>query len=555
MMGEGKKAHKTAGAVSKFPAARGLWLALGLGLTCGLLAFCLQTANGVWNADLAFDPDEAAHAVTSLMVRDYLTDGVPSNPLAYAQTYYSHFPKVALGHYPPGYYITVAAGLLPFPQVHTLLALQAVFCGALGSLVFLLGRPLVGVFASWVAALLTVALPLVQKVSACVMSDLLMAVWCLWAALVWVRYMKEPTAKRALLFGLLAALAILTKGAGLLLAFVPGVAILLTGNFRLLTRLSLWMAALPVLLLAAPWMAFSLRYTQEGMASTRGMAYVMQAAPYYLFEIQNVLGIVLAVLLAGCVLRLLGDLLLWRAIPPETSVLWGVVFGTLFVAILVPAGLSTRYLLPACGPVILLVLAELRRTALQLTGEEPVEGQRTRLTSAVAAVALVPLVYWSIGLTAPKVASGFSQAVAEVRKSSPKDGRWLVSSDAKGEGAIIAAAAFDLPSRKGFPLTVYRGSKELAASDWMGRGYTQAFSSEAALRSHLDRLKVDWVLADESIPPTHLQSHHRQIVGALTGAAGWKLVKSVNITRGGGATGSMKLFHRTGAALARPRTS
>ena len=108
-------------------AERSSWAALGTGLTCVLFALVFQWLNGAWQADLAGDPDEAAHAVTSLMVRDYLTDVAPRNPLSYAQDYYKHFPKVALGHYPPGYYLISSLVLLPSPRASVLIILQAVF--------------------------------------------------------------------------------------------------------------------------------------------------------------------------------------------------------------------------------------------------------------------------------------------------------------------------------------------------------------------------------------------------------------------------------------------
>jgi hypothetical protein len=42
------------------------------------------------------------------MVYDYLA-GVPKeNPLAWAENYYLHYPKVAIGQWPPGYHVMEA---------------------------------------------------------------------------------------------------------------------------------------------------------------------------------------------------------------------------------------------------------------------------------------------------------------------------------------------------------------------------------------------------------------------------------------------------------------
>lgn len=524
-----------------------------------LFALALQWANGAWHADLAGDPDEAAHAVTSLMVRDYLTDALPGSPLRYAQDYYNHFPKVALGHYPPGYYLVTSLVLLPFPQVIALIALQAVFCGILGWQIFQLGHRLAGPFGAWLAAMVFVALPMVQKVSSCVMSDLLLAIFCLAAVQAWLAYLRGPSAWPALLFGFMAAAAILTKGAGLSLAVVPPVSLLLAWEFRVMKKWSFWLAPLPVLLLAAPWMVYSVRYTQEGMASDKGMAYVMKAIPFYANGIVQVFGPLVAALVTISVLRIVVSLLRKCPSSPDAAVLWGLIAGTLAVALVVPAGLSTRYLVPAGGAFLLLTFAECRYWLgfLQRRSREPAN-VNAGWAGAVGAVVVAGVTVAIVGWSAPKVASGFRDAVVQLESqagsSSAKRGAWLVSSDARGEGAVIAAAAFGLPSRKGWPLTVFRASKELSSSDWLGRGYETPFKSAEELRQRLDKLEVDRVIADESVPSTLVQVHHGKVVEALSSSPEWSLTKSVTVDRGSEQKGVIKLFRRVevGKTVASP---
>jgi hypothetical protein len=528
------------------------WAALGTALTCLLFALLLQWANGAWHADLAGDPDEAAHAVTSLLVRDYLTDALPKNPLHYAQDYYEHFPKVALGHYPPGYYLVSSLVLLPFPQVVALIALQAVFCGVLGWQIFQLGHRLTGLFGAWLVAMVFVALPMVQKVASCVMSDLLLAIWCLAAVQAWLAYMRRPGVWMALLFGLMAAAAILTKGAGLSLALVPPASLLLAWEFRLLKKGSFWLAPLPVVVLAAPWMLYSVRFTQEGMSSTSGMAYVMKALPFYAKGIVQVFGPLVAALVVLGLLRVLISLLGNRPAKPDVAVLWALIAGTLAVALVVPAGLSTRYLVSAGGAFLLLALAEVCYWIAFLQKKKsgtPAESESGRgWIGAIGAVVVAGVTIATTGWSAPKIASGFNEAVTQLeldgRAATSKRGAWMVSSDARGEGAVIAGAAFGLPSRKDWPLTVLRASKELSSSDWMGRGYETQFKSAEELLKRLDHLKVDGVIADESVPSTHAQAHHGKVVEALSNTPGWTLVKTVNVDRGLEQKGQIKLFRR-----------
>ena len=79
----------------------------------------LQIRSGAWHAEFGGHPDEAAHYVTGLMVRDYVAQGFPGSPMAYAAGYYDHYPKVALGNWPPGFYAIQALWTLAFSVSRT----------------------------------------------------------------------------------------------------------------------------------------------------------------------------------------------------------------------------------------------------------------------------------------------------------------------------------------------------------------------------------------------------------------------------------------------------
>ena len=68
------------------------------------LLVAIQYRSGAFTADVAADNDEPAHAVTCLMVRDYIVQDFPHNPVTYARTYYAHYSKVGIGHWPPLFY-------------------------------------------------------------------------------------------------------------------------------------------------------------------------------------------------------------------------------------------------------------------------------------------------------------------------------------------------------------------------------------------------------------------------------------------------------------------
>ena len=52
--------------------------------------------------------------MTGLMVRDYIAAGFPDSPFRFAENYYLHYPKVAIGHWPPVFYSIQAAWMLIF---------------------------------------------------------------------------------------------------------------------------------------------------------------------------------------------------------------------------------------------------------------------------------------------------------------------------------------------------------------------------------------------------------------------------------------------------------
>ena len=74
----------------------------------GVLIVGLQIYGGAYQAEYDGHPDEAAHFVSSLLVRDYIGQWPWPDPLPWAIQYYIHYPKVAIGHWPPGYYIIQA---------------------------------------------------------------------------------------------------------------------------------------------------------------------------------------------------------------------------------------------------------------------------------------------------------------------------------------------------------------------------------------------------------------------------------------------------------------
>jgi 4-amino-4-deoxy-L-arabinose transferase-like glycosyltransferase len=514
-------------------------------LACSTLLAALLSVllwqSGALQSDLGADPDEPAHAVTALMVRDALVEGTGGSPMVFARAYYDHFPKVALGHYPPGYYLTSGLALLPFADPDVLLVLQVLFLTGIAAGVVRLVATHFGGGLAWAAALLVITLPPQLKLSVLVMADLQLALLCLGAAMLWLRFLQSGLARHSLAFGLLASAAILTKGSGLMLAALPPLTVLFTRRWSLLKEPAWWLAALPGALLAAPWMLYSAGITGEGMVAQSVPEFFQRAAVEYARLLAHVLGWPLLAVAAWALLRLTLSGCRAGRLGDFESVLLAWLIGGVAVMLLVPAGVSSRYLVPLLVPLALLAVHSLGR----LPAPAIVTGS---LPWVLLAVTLL-----QVGGRPHKTVSGYGAAAARALAESAGDtpSRWLVASDARGEGAVIAAAAFALdgPARVGGRLQVLRASKELGSSDWLGRGYRPTFTEVAALRAHLEERGIDWILIDDSPPPARRQAHQALLSEALVAPnSGWRLVEEETIIRPDlGESGRLRLFRREAA--------
>jgi len=498
------------------------------------LVLGLQAWHGAYRSDLGGDPDEAAHAVTSLMVRDYLTQGLGQHPMRFAEAYYARFPKVALGHYPPGFYLLAGAWLLPFASIGSLLVLHAALIACLGTLTTWCALRLMPCALSVITGLLVCVSAPMEKIAVLVMSDVLVAIACLLSAIAFASYMDRPRVTAALGFGLAAAFAILTKGSGWMLALLPPLAIAFAGRWRLLIKPSLWAAPVPVILLALPWQLFSYKLTEGGMSGLTPMQHFKIALPFYLEAAADSFGMILLIFLGiGLVIQLYHSVSKRKQTPPMAASLWALFFAGWVLALTIPAGTSSRYFIPITVPFVLLALAAAWRGIQKVA--------KPAMTQAGATIFIA--ISLALGLshkTITKEVHGYHETVQLLKSAT---GPTLVCADSRGEGALVADATFDPVLRANKEFTLLRATKELSSQDWIGRGYTLAFQDDKALLDHLKKRSVRWVLLDDSVTGVYRQPHFDQLKQALSApGSGWQMSKTVTVTSGPAASGSMLVF-------------
>jgi len=446
-------------------------------LPLGLAALALSAATGGLSHSF-LDPDESAHYVNTLFIADWLRAGLPS-PMPFARDFYAHFPRLSIGHWPPGWYALLAplfavARPSPFGA-----AILSAFVAGLPALLIAWALDRIGARRWGIgAAFGYLLLPLVANEARHFRIDQPVTLVAGLATIAWFRASERPSLRRYLLFGALAAFATLTKGNGALVALIPVLDILLAQRWRQLADWRLWAAAVATLVVAAPWYCVSFRISAGGFNYAPGPAYA------WLSLKTNWAAIVATLSWPGATAALLGTIEGWRnpLTRPIVRLAVATILATLIFQAAIPVALEDRYALPA---IPWLVVLGATGVAVSLP--------RKRVTAAmIGALLLVSLAPAVLALIrqSPKPDIG-APAIAAQMQAAP--GIWVIDGRAGGEGAVIAEAAYADGGRRA--IWAARASQWLSTSDFMGRGYALSVHSPADTRGVLDTLGVRGVVS------------------------------------------------------------
>jgi hypothetical protein len=504
------------------------------------VAFLWQRYAGAHGSEFGGHPDEAGHYVTGLMVRDYVAAGFPGSPMKFAEEYYRHYPKVALGVWPPFFYVVQSAWTLPFGVGRlSLMLLMAALAALVAWQLFHALRDEFGVVSAGLAAFFLLGLPLFREYYAMVMAETLSAALMFGAMLAFGRFLDDERTSDAVWFGFLAALAILTKGTGLALALAVPLAVAFTGKWQLLTRPALWAAVAISAILAGPWTWYFRNAGREHGGweeASPSWHFTQQAIPYYAGKLGLTLGVVFAVLLGvGLFAQLLG--------PRQRRGTWAAA-GALIVGVFVfqcilPVGYEDRHLVSTLPAAMMFVVAGAHAVTRWYLPRTPM--QMSTPVSSVRYVQLLLMILVVGFLTSQAIEfinphrkrwSGFG----EIAKLIAADGNAphaavLVSSDARGEGMFVSELAMHEP-RPGH--VTHRANKDLASMKWSGAGAHPRFDTEEDLVEYLHKARIDYVVVDDSMPDDKRGAHHEQLrvaTEAITDTF-WRIA-AVPVIRGG----------------------
>jgi hypothetical protein len=468
------------------------------------LAVGLQIASGAYHAEFNGYPDEPAHYVTSLMVRDYVTAPKPLAPMQFAVNFYDHYPKVAFGHWPPFFYVVQALWMILFSPSRVSVLWELAFTTALlAYAVYAETRRWLGGKFGWaagvLAGVLTVCLPLVQTYTDEEMSETLLTLLCFWSATSFVRYVDSERWQDNLRFAIFFSLAVLTKGNGWLLALLAPLALLFSGKLRLFLRRSFWLPMLLVAALCIPWQVLTMQVAERGWVGGSGpnVPYMLSALGPFLRIFVAIIGPIPSLLVLVGICAALLPVRFRKPVPAGPAVMLALILAVWIFHSLVPAGIEDRKAVIAVPALILFLFAGGAWVADHL----PLGGNLAMWRGALVAIA-AGLIFCVQTFAIPHQRHyGYTEAAHFITSDPRLHGATvLVSSESGGEGLLISEIAMDepRPSR-----VILRATKTLAHVDWNGWNYQSLFSTPSEVTKYLEQRGVQLVVLDTFAPQEH----------------------------------------------------
>ena len=450
----------------------------------------LQYLSGAFHSEFAGYPDESAHYVTGLMVRDFLAGLHYGAPLVFARDYYQHYPKVAFGHWPPLLYIVEAVWMLVFSASRFSILTEFALLSTLTAwLLYIVVNRRFGARAGVLAGLLFVCLPITQIYSVEVMAESLLTLVSFAAVLYFAKYLEDGRWQNSLWFGIFAALAILTKGSGWDLAIVPPVAIFLTHRFEVLRKPVFWIPAAVVAILCGPWQVLTMSMAQQGWqgGDSPTLTYTLTALREFASVFVGLLGWgVTPVLLVGVAVTVALPYFR-RSVSPFWATMFALIFAAWIFHSIVPVGVEPRKLVVGIPAMLLFLFAGGTWVAARLACKPGIV--------AAVVVVIFALTQFSI----PKETHYGYMEAAQYLQSHPdlRDAVVLVSSEHDGEGMLISELAM---LRRGSPWTILRGTKVLAKTEWNAVVLEDYYRTPAELIGYLDTAKIGVLVIDTLHP-------------------------------------------------------
>ena len=481
-------------------------------LIFGAVGF-FQFWQRVDQSNLAGYADESAHFVTGICVLDYCKTAFGRNPVAFAENYYAHYPKVAFGHWPPLFYGVEAVwyGVLGATTLNAFILMGCITATA-SLILFLRLRKLYG---TWIALLAISAflwLPVVRTSTLLLMSDMLAALFMLLAVLAFSDGLILGAPRSWFWFTIWTVAAIMTKESAVsLLVFAPVALLLLAGKSLLVPRTLFRIAigfglvvAVTLLLYAATGVLRSRDLPQLGVTLADLWPRLLLAVPF--FKVASVAMFLVAGygVFEALVRRRVGAPI--QLIHTRIALLWLVI--TVASQMAARTAVDVRYFLGAYFALTFLFAQGLH--SIHCATDRVFGVRAAGFLAAVCALV-------SVAAMPNHKLYDRRTGYAEIAESIPFDSRQpviLVSSDEQGEGAFIAERLIRDSYRDG---VVLRASKMLSNSDLLGNR-KQLIDSGQQVLDFLNSVSARFVVLDmNGFVASVSRKHHRLLEDTIRG--------------------------------------
>jgi hypothetical protein len=459
-----------------------MWLA-----AFAYLGICLviQWRTNAGAAAFGTYPDEPAHYVGGLLVRDYMVSGFLKSPISFAQNYYEFRPYFGVGYWPPLFYCVEGVWMLLFgPARPLVLLLSALFAAGAALLILYVIEREAGYLAGFCGGLLFLALPEVQRQICTVMVDLPVTVGILAATIFASRYLTSESWTDSIGFALCAAAACLTKYSAAYVCAVPFLAIIMLRRWTLLRRLNFWIQPAIIIGVVLPWIFLSARFARRlvqldfvGLSEERHYPMLERLALFLKAASHTITWPAWILVVAG--------LTLWifrRSHWGPVRVTFLIHFAALLVFLTASSVMNEpRYFTPGAA-------------ALLIAGLSSSEWARRfpRPWTAGVFVACTVMTFAIATRVDPELKANDIRPVVD---RVIRDARWnqaavFVSTEA--EGAMIAEFAMREGGRPGYRLV--RPGKVLAKDNWFGGNYRPLWDTPEQVQNVLSDLHVRVVI-------------------------------------------------------------
>ena len=501
------------------------------------ISLFIQSYTGGFSADRSNNWDEAGHFVSSLAIDNYILTGALSNPFVFMTEYYHHFPKVAIGHWPPLFEFIQSIIFLVFGGTAIVaIVLQAAMAGFCAGITTSITARSFGIMAGVTAGFVVLFSPIFLPMIDLVMADTLEALVVTLTAICWGLFYKERNWRWCFLFSLMATLSLLTKGTAIGLALMPIIYVGLRRDFAFLLNIKTLVAAAVVAAITAPWYIFTYQMAADGFIYKWGWSYSRLSVPYFFAGLFRSAGIACTLMYCYGTFRcLVNPKQSEIQTQPDVLAFASCSIAMMVFAMLVPAYLDTRYLIPALPSFVIVAFWGFYDALDNLTWPKPYKAAVQYIPIAVFILSALPIFHMQ------HVQSLHSeQLVNEIMSSHLPNKLILMSGNVEAEGAFVSRFA-EIDTKKIH--YVIRGQKALADSSWMTDRYEPKFKTAKEVARWINDSGIGWIVLDSDSRFPEFP-HNALLKDAIDkGLLQSKLIKAVDHSGG-----QMSLYELPGAA-------